>query len=87
MSPTEYQAKRRALGYTQAGLAEALGVSRETIVRREAGDPRNPIGQEAALALAALDRLRSIAGEAPQGDSWPLGGQIGGEPRGSPTPQ
>lgn len=54
MSPAEYQAKRKALGYTQAGLADALGVSRETIVRRESGDPRNPIGQEVALALAAL---------------------------------
>lgn len=58
MSPNEYQAKRLALGYTQAGLAEVLGVSRETIVRREAGDPRNPIGQEAALALAALPKAK-----------------------------
>jgi DNA-binding XRE family transcriptional regulator len=42
MSPADYQAKRKALGYTQAGLAATLGVSRETIVRRESGDPRNP---------------------------------------------
>lgn len=58
MTPTDYQAKRIALGYTQAALAEALGISRETVTRREAGDPRNPISREAGLALSALPKAK-----------------------------
>ena len=58
MNATDYKAKRIALGYTQAALAEALGISRETVTRREAGDPRNPISQEAALSIAALPKAK-----------------------------
>lgn len=58
MNATDYQAKRLALGYTQAALAEALGISRETVTRREAGDPRNPISREAELALSALPKAK-----------------------------
>lgn len=54
MTPAEYRARRTALGYTQAALAARLGVSRETISRREAGHPEAAITREAALALAAL---------------------------------
>ena len=58
MTATDYQAKRLALGYTQAALAEALGISRETVTRREAGDPRNPISREAWLALTSLPKAK-----------------------------
>ena len=37
MSPEKYKALRVALGFTQAELAEKLGIPREAIVRREAG--------------------------------------------------
>jgi DNA-binding XRE family transcriptional regulator len=66
MNATDYKAKRIALGYTQAGLADALGVSRETIARREAGWPRNPISQEAALALAALPKAKNLHAVRPE---------------------
>jgi DNA-binding XRE family transcriptional regulator len=52
MSPDQYRALRLALGLTQGGLAERLGVPREAIVRREAGTQR--ITEEAAIALRAL---------------------------------
>lgn len=58
MTPTYHRTKRIALGYTQAALAKALGISRETVTRREAGDPRNPISREAALALSALPKAK-----------------------------
>lgn len=54
MSPADYKARRESLGLTQAQLAERLGIARETVARREAGHPRNPITPEAALALDAL---------------------------------
>ena len=54
MSPADYKALRETLGLTQAQLAERLGIARETVARREAGHPRNPITPEAALALDAL---------------------------------
>ena len=54
MSPATYKARREALGLTQSALADLLGIARETVARREAGHPRNPITPEAALALDAL---------------------------------
>ncbi len=59
MTPSEYQSKRQSLGYTQAELAKALGISRETVSRRESGDARYPIGREAKLALLALKKRKS----------------------------
>ena len=56
MSPAEYRAHREKLGLTQAGLAALLGVSRETVNRRESGE--QPITHEAALALDALQARR-----------------------------
>ena len=52
MSPAQYKAKREQLGLTQAGLASLLGVTRETVNRRESGEQR--ITEEAALALRAI---------------------------------
>lgn len=52
MSPTDYKKHREQLGLTQAGLASRLGVTRETVVRRERGESR--ITEEAALAILQL---------------------------------
>ncbi|MDQ8206219.1 helix-turn-helix transcriptional regulator [Coraliomargarita sp. SDUM461003] len=52
MSPVEYKANREQLRLTQAGLASRLGVTRETVVRRERGESR--ITDEAALAILHL---------------------------------
>jgi transcriptional regulator with XRE-family HTH domain len=52
MSPAEYKENRLKLGLSQVALAERLGVSRETVNKRESGT--NRITEEAALALAAL---------------------------------
>lgn len=51
MTPEQYKATREALG-TQHEVAEALGVSRPTIARREAKSGR--VTREAALAIRAL---------------------------------
>lgn len=52
MTPDQYRAARLALNFTQADLAEQLGLPREAIVRREAGTQR--ITAEAEIALRAL---------------------------------
>ena len=52
MSPAKYKSKREQLGLTQAGLASLLGVTRETVNRRESGE--QPIPHEAALAISSL---------------------------------
>lgn len=49
---TDLRALRKQLGLTQAQLAAALGVSRWTIIEREAG--RVPITRETELAMAHL---------------------------------
>ena len=59
MTPDEYKATREKLGLTQAGLAARLGVTRGTINRRENGDPKAPITEEAALAIRALKPRRA----------------------------
>lgn len=51
MSPEEYRSIRKKLGLTQAELAEKLGVSRRTIVKRE-GD--KTITREAQIAISSL---------------------------------
>lgn len=55
MSGKEYKELRIALGYSQTGLAERLGVSRPTIVRRESAEE---VGEEAKLAILSLKRKR-----------------------------
>ena len=54
MKPNEYKAKREKFGFTQAGLAARLGVTRKTINARETG--ATVITTEAALAIASLKR-------------------------------
>jgi len=54
MTPAEYRARRDTLGLTQADLAKELGVSRETVNRRESGE--QTIDLEAALAIRNLTR-------------------------------
>lgn len=57
MRPDQYRALRLALGLTQGGLAERLGIPREAIVRREAGTQR--ITEEAAIALRSFPRPKT----------------------------
>jgi DNA-binding XRE family transcriptional regulator len=52
MTGPQYRSMRIKLGLTQAGLAARLGVTRETITRRETGAAT--ITEEAAIALRAL---------------------------------
>jgi DNA-binding XRE family transcriptional regulator len=52
---SELRAIRKQLGLTQAELAAELGVSRWTIIEREAG--RVPITRETKLAMLALVHL------------------------------
>ena len=59
MTPTELIAARQALGFTQAGMANAFGVSRSTIDRWEHG--RTPIPAAIELALATLERKSTMA--------------------------
>ena len=62
------RAARTAAGLTQAGLAGAVGVTRQTVVAVEAGD----YAPSVYLALAIADRLGStveqLFGEAPEAD-------------------
>lgn len=53
MSPADYQRERKLRG-TQAEVAAALDIQRETLSRRETGD--QPISREAELALSALPK-------------------------------
>jgi DNA-binding XRE family transcriptional regulator len=55
MSPAQYRRERKARG-TQATVAALLGVQRETITRREAGEVE--ITREMELALRALPKTQ-----------------------------
>jgi plasmid maintenance system antidote protein VapI len=55
LTPGEYKAARELRG-SQVGVAAALGVTQNTVSRREIG--AIPITQEAALALLALPKKR-----------------------------
>ena len=52
-TPTDYKSERKLRG-TQETVAVQLGVTRETIARRETGT--QPINREAWLALNALPK-------------------------------
>ncbi|WP_372014554.1 helix-turn-helix transcriptional regulator (plasmid) [Tistrella mobilis] len=56
MTPSEFSALRKALGYTQAQLAEALGMGRRTIIDIEAGT--TPVR---VIHILALERLSLTA--------------------------
>jgi DNA-binding XRE family transcriptional regulator len=58
MTPDELHAARHALQLTQAGLAAALGLARNTIVRYETG--RWTIPTAIALAVHALRAERAL---------------------------
>jgi len=52
MSARSYKAHRKYIGLTQESLANRLGVSRETITRRESGSLK--INEESALAILQI---------------------------------
>ena len=52
MTPTDYKALRLKMGMTQTQLGEALGISANTVARRERGERH--IGPEAAMAIRCL---------------------------------
>lgn len=54
MTRTEYKALRLKMGMTQTQLGEALGISANTVARRERGE--RCIGPEAAIAIRCLAR-------------------------------
>ena len=51
MTPTEFTAARKALAMSQAALAKAMGVTRETICRIERGETVPAVYR---LAMAGL---------------------------------
>lgn len=55
MTPAEYKALREKLG-TQKAVADLLGVTRETVARRE--QEGGKINREAELAIRALKKGR-----------------------------
>lgn len=55
MNAEAYKRERQRRG-TQAYVAEALGITRETITRRETGAA--PVNREAWLALLALPKTK-----------------------------
>ena len=60
MTPAEYKALREKLG-TQKAVADLLGVTRETVARREQEGGR--ITSEAALAITALSKGKRAKAE------------------------
>ena len=52
MNATQYRTARERLGHTQSELATRLGVTRRTVINREAG---RLITAEAELAISALE--------------------------------
>ncbi len=59
MKPQELKRARAALGLTQAGLAEKLGVTKNTVARWEIGARRIP--ELAARLIGRLDQDRKEA--------------------------
>ncbi len=57
MEPTELRARRRALGLTQAELAERLAVSANTVARWERRELRVGHPRQVARTLARLERI------------------------------
>ena len=65
MTPTEYKTIRESLG-TQEEVADRLGITRQTIAKREAQDGHIPM--EAELAIV---RLRSMTAPTVRSRPWP----------------
>lgn len=57
LTPEAFREAREALGYTQAQLAEALDVTRQTINRYERG--HEPIPRVVTLAMAFIAQMQS----------------------------
>ena len=55
MTPAEFLAARAALGLTQGGLAEALGVSRRTVEQWECGGRNIPEPLARVIRLVSAD--------------------------------
>ena len=58
MTPAQYRRQRERLGLTQAELAARLGVTRETVTRRETG--KKPITGEAEMAIKSIKAESNI---------------------------
>lgn len=56
MTPAELKAARKALGLTQDELADIMGVSRDSVLRMEAGKKCHPAMPR--LVAAYLDNYR-----------------------------
>jgi DNA-binding XRE family transcriptional regulator len=54
MSGSEFRAIREALGLSQEGLAEKIGLNRVTIIRHETGE--YPIYRTVAVLMRLLDK-------------------------------
>ena len=52
MTAKQYRTLRETLNLSQSALAEKIGVTRETVVRRETS--RHKVPEESALAITAL---------------------------------
>ncbi len=57
MTAIEYREHRKALGLTQQGLADALGVTRATVNSREGG--RVKLSPEMVMAIRSLSKRRA----------------------------
>jgi DNA-binding XRE family transcriptional regulator len=62
MTSQELYARRQRLGFTQARLADALGVSANTIARWERGEMRIARPQIIELALRNLGEVKQMSG-------------------------
>ena len=56
MTPAQYKTHRQKLGLNQSELAAALGITRKTVNRREAGAATITI--EAQLAIRSLQKTK-----------------------------
>ena len=61
MTPADLKAARKALGLSQRGLAEAIGVSKPSIARWEGG--RRAIPLTIALAIEAISSRDALCCE------------------------
>lgn len=69
MTSDELKAKRKALGLTQAQLAEQFGLHRVTIANWERGS--QPIPEVVAIALTALVELHELKSHASGASNTP----------------
>lgn len=68
--------RRESIGLTQAQVAEVAGISRQLLVRIEAGHPRAELGKVMAVVRAVGAVV--VLDEAPQASGLDLDGLLGG---------